>query len=860
MDNFLYNLSEDKKNAFIVKHGQKILDESNAVWVIGRYVSLFQKGDLYFGTCPYHFDNLVSFSVNPKDKTFSCSSCGKSGNLIDFIQSVEYCSQFDAYLLIADICKMDVNSMLSEFIGPEEDYPRIELCARTGNSFEKGIGSVEDLVLAAKTSGIKGLALCDDYSTNGYVSFSRACRNNGITPIYGATINIDGKRVVIIAKNQRGISSINQIISMSSNTNKEGHYKNTLGDVSIKQANSLLGINPYKYDIITIGVLDNVSDLNYMLTNFDYVGVYNPVWSSLIYSSRLNRRMVAISDSYYCSRNDKVLFDSLTGQFNKVEKHLKNAAELLKQFRFDWVFSNPMVVSSQIDFKSFVGPDRMYLPYEVNSDEFTSNVIKLATIEHPDFSEEELKRLKFECSSVVKAGYAPIYDLYAKIAAFLKKNKQHFTLRGPGSNMLLAYVLGISQINPVKWNLPYETFAGYNLEKIPDFDLNVSPEFKDKIDEFVCDLLGKENVIRAGYVETLTDEQCARKVSKYLESVVPDYRYGDISDVKVFKLHDTSSRYNSHPGALVVKPNYLSFYAFTPIKPVNNKDRIPSSMVDFHFLHDNLLKLDILCNQDCEFASLIEDATNTNYDDIPIGDPSVLSLGVSSKALNKKETIIADGFLNPFTGISEFGSDFVHTVMSLTKPETIEDYISISSLSHGTGTWKDNGELLIRQKYKLNQLIANRDDIFNVLTQKYGVDTYTAFIAMEDARKGRGVRKEIESKLMSFGVPPYIIMSMQKFLYLFPRSHSIAYTINGLKQAYYKINYPQEFYKIYLGLKLTSEKAKELLSKTNEELLMMLFENSENELDDIFSDSYKVKNSIKLIIEARERHIKICLD
>ena len=80
------------------------------------------------------------------------------------------------------------------------------------------------------------------------------------------------------------------------------------------------------------------------------------------------------------------------------------------------------------------------------------------------------------------------------------------------------------------------------------------------------------------------------------------------------------------------------------------------------------------------------------------------------------------------------------------------------------------------------------------------------------------------------------------------------------RQAYYKINYPQEFYKIWLSLKLTSEKAKELMSKTNEELIMLLFDKPKDEFDDIFSDSYKVENAIKLIIEARERKIDISLD
>ena len=859
MDNFLYNLSEEKKNAFIVKYGEKILNDADAYLVYSRYVSLFEKNGLYFGTCPYHYDNLVSFCVNPKDKSFSCSSCGKKGSIIEFIQSVEFCSKFDAYLIIADMSRMNVNNMLSDLIGPEENYPRIELCVRSGNSFNKGIGSVEDLVLAAKTAGIKGLALCDDYSTNGYARFKRACRNNGITPIYGATINVEDKRVVIIAKNQRGISSINQIISMSSNTNEEGHFKNSINDVSSKQTNSLLGINPYKYDIITIGILDNYQDLAFLLNNFDYVGISDPRMASLIYSSKLNRRIIAISDSYYCTENDKVLFDSLTNCHNEVNHKLMNATELLKRFRFDWVFSNPMVLSSQIDFKSFDVQERMYLPYEVNGEEFISNVKKLALINHSDFSEEEKQRLNKECEAVVKAGWAPIYDLFAKITAFLKENKQHYALRGSGSNMLLSYVLGISTINPVDWNLPSETFAGYSLDKIPDFDLNVSPDFKDKVDKFVCDLLGPDNVIRAGYIETLTDEQCARKVSHYLENTAPEYAYGDISDVKVFKLHDTACRYNCHPGALIVKPNYLSFYDLTPIKSLGNGDQLKTSLVDFHYIHDNLLKLDILNNQDCEFASVIEKLTKTKYDDVPLDDPDVLSLGLNSDALKKKETIIADGFLNPFIGVCEFGTDFMHTVIQTSKPRTLEDYISVASLGHGTGVWHKNAELLLKQNYSLNDIICNRDDIFNVLTNVYGVDRDIAFIAMEDARKGKGVRKDIESALISKKVPPYIIMSMQKFLYLFPRAHAIQYTITGLKQAYYKIHYPEEFYRSYFMTKFSSEKAAELLAKTNEELLMMIFNKSEDDFNDIFSDSYRIKTAATLIIEARERKVSIDL-
>lgn len=114
---------------------------------------------------------------------------------------------------------------------------------------------------------------------------------------------------------------------------------------------------------------------------------------------------------------------------------------------------------------------------------------------------------------------------------------------------------------------------------------------------------------------------------------------------------------------------------------------------DFHAIHDNVLKLDLLGHVDPYALRMMTDITGIDVHDIPLNDPQVLSLFSSNKALNLKENVL--GQSTGALGLPEFGTNFVRKILEETRPKTFADLLIISGLSHGTDVYNGNAQDLI---------------------------------------------------------------------------------------------------------------------------------------------------------------------
>jgi len=718
---------------------------------------------------------------------------------------------------------------------------RAELCARSGYSTRRGVGSVNDLVKAAKENGITALALCDDYSTNGYNKFYFACRREDIDAIYGATIRIENVRVVVLAKNKNGIISINQLISLS-----------LPSDEAFKCSNSLEDFNKLKEDIISIGILSDVSTLDFIMESFDYVGV-SP-WDRPSLNKDLaerikndTERFLVLSDSFYISKSDKLAFDALLGQTTNQYCNLKSGYELLSDFPKEMVIDNPLKVVSQIEDDAF-GRVLGYLDALdlIKSNDFRALVEEKIANNSLFENESYRNRLDRELDGIIKNGYWNIVYLNYRIVEEVKKAGEHCGFRGTMSNSLLNYALGITDIDPVKWGLPFEVAFGFNVDRVPDFDLNVSSEMRKEMFEIVEKIVGKGNVAMAGTTECLTDRQITRLIDRHMSKC--GYYDSDVmANAKIFRLGDTAINYGMHPGGFIVKSSTNSFYEITPVKTLNYAN-VPTTLNDFHSIHDHFIKQDILEFNQLDFVKRIEQLTGLNFDNIPFDDKKVLSLLESDEALNKIKVINDDP--NPLCGINEFTTRFSLNIVRATKPKTVEDLIEVVGLCHGTQLWSGNYEKLFKAGVcTLSDVLANRDEIYTYLIYK-GLPANIAYSIMEDVRKGRGLKPEYKEVMLANKIPQYLVDSLDLIKYMFPRGHAVCYTINALKMAYFKVYYPAEFYTALFNAKF-SEHLKGLLSLTPEE-----FERKVNEND--FGDGEL--SAIECLYEAMERGFEFNID
>ncbi|OUM97476.1 MAG: hypothetical protein BAA04_09000 [Firmicutes bacterium ZCTH02-B6] len=349
------------------------------------------------------------------------------------------------------------------------------------------------------------------------------------------------------------------------------------------------------------------------------------------------------------------------------------------------------------------------------------------------------------------------------------------------------------------FDIPFETFMGFHGDKVPDIDLNFSGEYQAEAHRFAEELLGKENVYRAGTTATLAERTAYGYVKKFLESLGREARNAEINRL-VRGCTGVRRTTGQHPGGLIVVPRGRDIHEFTPVQyPANDREAgVVTTHFDFHALHDNLVKLDILGHDDPTVLRMLQDLTGVDVRRIPLDDPATMAIFSSTSTLGLPD----DGSGSVGTlGIPEFGTRFVRQMLEETRPKTFAELVRISGLSHGTNVWTNNAQDLIRKGIAtLPEVIATRDDIMIYLIQK-GMESGAAFRIMEQVRKGKGLKAEDEELMRKHGLPDWYIESCQKISYMFPKAHAAAYVMMAFRIAYFKVHYPEAFYAAYLSVR-----------------------------------------------------------
>ena len=201
-----------------------------------------------------------------------------------------------------------------------------------------------------------------------------------------------------------------------------------------------------------------------------------------------------------------------------------------------------------------------------------------------------------------------------------------------------------------------------------------------------------------------------------------------------------------HPGGIIVVPDYMDIYDFTPVQfPADDRNsEWRTTHFDFHSIHDNLLKLDILGHDDPTVIRMFQDLSGMDPKAIPTDDAEVMKIFSSPETLGvtEEQIMCKTGTL----GIPEFGTRFVRQMLEETKPTTFAELVQISGLSHGTDVWLGNAQELINNSTcVLKDVIGCRDDIMVYLMYK-GLEPSLAFKIMESVRKGKGLTDEWKQK------------------------------------------------------------------------------------------------------------------
>ncbi len=430
-----------------------------------------------------------------------------------------------------------------------------------------GANRIKDIPVRAKELGMDSIAITDHGVMFGVIDFYKACKANGIKPIIGCEVyvaprlrtdkdpNFDSKynHLILLAKNNNGYKNLSKLVSLSFT---EGFYYKPRIDKEI--------LEKYHEDLICCSAC-LAGEVNQALLKNDieeakkialwyksifgkdyYLEIQNNgvkeqvmVNQKLIQLSKeLDIPLVATNDAHYTKREDaynhEVLLCIQTGKkmtdedrmrFETDELYIKSPEEMSDYFsNVPQAIENTVKIANECNVEFEFG--HTILPnYEV-PEGFNTHYDYLEKLTNDgmtkrygeNLSQELIDRKNYELSVINKMGYV---DYFLIVWDYINYAKNHDIPVGPGrgsgAGSIVAYAIGITDIDPIKYSLIFERFLNPERISMPDFDVDFCYEKRDKVIEYVCEKYGYDHVSQIITFGTMSARMVIRDVGRALD-------------------------------------------------------------------------------------------------------------------------------------------------------------------------------------------------------------------------------------------------------------------------------------------------------------------------------------------------------
>ena len=690
------------------------------------------------------------------------------------------------------------------------------LYIKTDNSLLSSLIKIDDLINYALKNNITVLTITDD-SMYGCLEFYMKCKKNNIKPIIGLEIN----NIVLYAINYNGYKNL---IKLSTINSKE---KVDIKDL-IKYSDDLICIVPYSN-------LDKYDD--YKFYKYLYKG-----YTSLDERRSLTGKIVYLNEILYLEENDKEYLKYLYAikkgisineiNLNKHDNHLLSYQLYVDDCNEEII----ELCNLELPLKQDLLP--IYkCPNNLDSYSYLKQLVinGLKKVFGDKVNKIYLERLKYELNIINKMGFCNYFLIVWDYVKYAKDNNILVGLRGSAAGSLVSFCLGITTIDPIKYNLLFERFLNPERISMPDIDIDFEFTKRDEVINYCIDKYGIKRVAPIITFGTLGSKQVLRDVGKILNidsNIVDSFvrlidaklsLYDNYPKIKKYlnddlkKLYKISlkleglKRHTSVHAAGVV----MSRYDLDEIIPLTYHDNLYITSYSMEYLEDiGLLKMDFLALKNLTLINNILKEINLKFDDIPLNDDKAIDI------FNKTDTI----------GIFQFESSGMINFINKFKITNFDDIVAAIALFRPGPM--NNIDSYIKRKNNIEKIDYITDSLIPILKSTYGIIIYQEQImqianvmanySLAEAdllRKAMSKKKEdillkekdkFINQSISNGyskdVATKIYDLILKFAsYGFNKAHSVSYAMIAYKMAYLKAHYYKIFMKNLLSMVIGSE-------------------------------------------------------
>ncbi len=601
-----------------------------------------------------------------------------------------------------------------------------ELHCHSNFSLLDGASHPEDLARRAADLGMPALALTDHDGLYGAIRFDKACRKSGIKPIIGVEMTLSGgHHVTLLARNNNGYSNLCRLITRAQLECKKGSP--VLDRESLAEhSNGLLCLSGCRRGEIASSILSGqLSKAHEIAQKYVdifgrecfYIELQNNLYPedrqlchALVELARnLKLGYVASNNVHYARKEGHKLHDVLTcikSRTTLEECHslrlnsefcLKPFEEIAELFPdYPEAISNTLSIAERcnvnLDFSGYRFPDFPLPEGETVDGCLTRLCWQKARDRYGDLGPEVAAKISYELKLIQKLGLSGYFLIVWDIMDYARRNDIPAQGRGSAANSIVAYILGITMVDPIKNKLFLGRFLSEEMSSIPDIDIDVSTNHREKLIQYVYEKYGQERTAMVCTYVTFQARNAIREVGKALgmpahlldrmAKSVSAYEARDIEQdlagVEEFQTYFTSvpwREFTSLCREIADFPRHLSIHnggmlisscPLTDIVPLE-KATMPGRIVcqwDKDSVADaGLIKVDLL---GLRMLSLIREAgelvaqhhnTKLNLDELPLDDSGVYDMICRSDTM----------------GVFQVESRAQMQTLPQTKPRSIED-------------------------------------------------------------------------------------------------------------------------------------------------------------------------------------------